>query len=183
MNKIIGIIGVVLFFWFSWAQAGELPVGCIKTVMGSAVIVRLNQPLPAKIGEKIFKNDSFKTGPDGSLGMILKDDTLLSLGPNTEVTINEFFFSPAEGKLSIVTRLFKGTVAYLSGIIAKLSPDSVRFETPVGNVGIRGTKFAVKIEESDPDSQKISTTPSELRADSRVRSPLGIREKVSHEPI
>jgi len=149
MNKMIVIVGVVLFFWSSWAQAEELPVGSIKTVIGSAVIVRSNQPLSAKVGEKIFKNDSFKTGPDGSLGMILKDDTLLSLGPNTEVTINEFLFSPAEGKLSIVTRLFKGTVAYLSGVIAKLSPDSVRFETPVGNVGIRGTKFVVKVDRED----------------------------------
>ena len=146
MNKIIGIIATSLFFYASLAQATELFVGSIKTVKGSAVIVRANQSLSAKIGEKILINDSFKTGPDGSLGMILKDDTLLSLGPNTEVTINEFLFSPAEGKLSLVTRLFKGTVTYLSGIIAKLSPDSVRFETPVGNVGIRGTKFVVKVE-------------------------------------
>jgi hypothetical protein len=40
-------------------------------------------------------------------------------------------------------------VAYLSGIIAKLSPESVRFETPVGNVGIRGTKFAIKVDGDD----------------------------------
>jgi len=61
------------------------------------------------------------------------------------LAINEFQFSPAEGKLSIVTRLLKGTSAYVSGIIGKLSPKSVRFETPVANIGIRGTKFAVKI--------------------------------------
>ena len=136
-------------FWSSPAQAEELPSGSIKTVKGTAVIVRQNQTHPARVGEKIFKNDSFKTGPDGAMGMIFKDDTLLSLGPNTEVTINEFLFSPGEGKLSLVTRLIKGTVAYLSGIIAKLSPESVRFETPVGNVGIRGTKFAVMVDGDD----------------------------------
>jgi hypothetical protein len=152
MIKTILSLMIGSIFWFSLAQATELPLGSIKTVKGTAVIVRQNQTRPAKMGEKIFKNDSFKTGSDGALGMVFKDDTLLSLGPDTEVTINEFLFSPAEGKLSMVTRLIKGTVVYLSGVIAKLSPESVRFETPVGNVGIRGTKFAIKIEGDGPGS-------------------------------
>jgi len=63
--------------------------------------------------------------------------------------VNEFAFSPGEGKMSIVTRLLKGSAVYLSGIIARLSPESVRFETPVANIGIRGTMFAVKVE--DPE--------------------------------
>ncbi|MGA3084836.1 MAG: FecR domain-containing protein [Thermodesulfobacteriota bacterium] len=147
MNRIIVILGVVLLFGSSWAPAMEIPVGSIKMVKGSAVIVRLNQTLSAKIGENIFKNDSLKTGADGSLGMIFKDDTLLSLGPNSEVVIQEFMFSPGEGKLALVTRMIKGTAAYLTGIITKLAPESVRFETPVGSAGVRGTKFVVKIEE------------------------------------
>jgi hypothetical protein len=152
MNRIVFLLSAVLLLYTPWSQARELPVGSIKTIKGTAVILRQHQTLPASVGEKIYKNDSFKTGPEGSLGMIFKDDTLLSLGPNTEVTINEFLFSPAEGKLSIITRLIKGTAAYLTGIIAKLSPESVRFETPVGNVGIRGTKFAVKVEGDDKGS-------------------------------
>ena len=51
--------------------------------------------------------------------------------------------------MSIITRLLKGTSAYLSGIIGKLSPESVRFETPVASIGIRGTKFAVSVEGDD----------------------------------
>jgi hypothetical protein len=81
------------------------------------------------------------------LGVIFEDDTSLSIGPQSEIIISEFLFSPAEGKLSIVTRLLKGSAIYLTGLIGKLSPESVRFETPVANIGIRGTKFAVKIEE------------------------------------
>lgn len=150
MIRIFLSLIAVLVFLPSLAQTAELPIGSIKTVKGKAVIVRQNQILPARMGEKIFKNDSFKTGPDGVLGMTFKDDTLLSLGPDTEVTVNEFLFFPAEGKLSMITRLIKGTVVYLSGVIAKLSPESVRFETPVGNVGIRGTKFAIKAEGDDP---------------------------------
>jgi hypothetical protein len=82
--------------------------------------------------------------------VIFKDDTLLSIGPQSEIIISEFLFSPAEGKLSIVTRLLRGSAIYLTGIIGKLSPESVRFETPVANIGIRGTKFAVKMEDATP---------------------------------
>ena len=147
MNRIIVILGAGLLFGSSWAPAMEIPVGSIKIVKGSVVIIRPNQTLYAKIGENIFKNDSLKTGADGSLGIVFKDDTLLSLGPNSEVVIQEFMFSPGEGKLALVIRMIKGTAAYLTGIIAKLAPESVRFETPVGSAGVRGTKFVVKIEE------------------------------------
>jgi hypothetical protein len=175
-------LSAVLFIWSSNAQALDLPVGSIRTVTGTAVIGRQNQTLPARIGERIFKNDLLITGPDGSLGMIFKDDTLLSLGPNTVVIVKEFLFSPAEGKLSLVAKLFKGTVAVLSGIIAKLSPESVRFETPVGNIGIRGTKFVIRIEPSDTESQKAnSNRPIDLRTDFMIRSHLAISEKASHE--
>lgn len=130
------------------AAFGDEPVaGSIKKVHGEASIQRAETSLEARTGEKVLKNDLLKTGKASSLSMVFKDDTLLSLGPESEVAINEFLFSPAQGQLSIVTRMIKGTCAYISGIIGKLSPESVRFETPVANIGIRGTKFAVSVED------------------------------------
>jgi hypothetical protein len=79
--------------------------------------------------------------------MVFRDDTLLSIGPDSELVVNEFLYSPAEGKLSLVARMLKGTAAFVSGIIGKLAPESVRFETPVATIGLRGTRFAVRIEE------------------------------------
>jgi hypothetical protein len=129
--------------------AMEAPVGSIKTLKGKASIIRNRSAVEVKIGSKVFTNDALKTGGDGAMAMVFKDDTLLAIGPNSEVVVNEFLFSPGEGKLSIITRLLKGTSAYLSGIIGKLSPEAVRFETPVANIGIRGTKFAVSVEGND----------------------------------
>ena len=153
MNWIIGILTLGFFLIPPVSDALDTPVGSVKTIKGTASIIRQNQVIPAQIGDKVFMKDSLKTGPDGSLGMIFKDDTLLSIGPQSEITISEFLFSPAEGRLSIVTKLLKGTAAYLTGIIAKLSPESVRFETPVAGIGIRGTKFAVKIEDPNPGTR------------------------------
>jgi len=153
MNWIFGILSLAFFLSPTFSDASEVPAGSVRTLKGTASIIRQNQVIPAQMDAKIFMKDSLKTGPDGALGIIFKDDTLLSIGPQSEITISEFLFSPAEGKLSIVTRLLKGTAAYLTGIIAKLSPESVRFETPVANIGIRGTKFVVKIEDANPETQ------------------------------
>jgi len=150
MKWITGIFSLVFLFFPILSDASDAPVGSVSRLKGTASIIRKNQVIPAQIGEKVYMKDSLKTGRDGSLGVIFKDDTLLSIGPQSEIIISEFLFSPAEGKLSIVTRLLKGTAIYLTGIIAKLSPESVRFETPVANIGIRGTKFAVKIEDPTP---------------------------------
>jgi hypothetical protein len=137
----------ILFIFATSAAASDGSVGTMKMVKGPASIVRGQSVIPAVSNGKVFQGDTLKTGTDGSLGVVFKDDTIISLGPNSELVVDVFLFAPAEGKLAIVTRMLKGTAAYLSGIIAKLSPQSVRFETPVATIGIRGTRFLVKVGE------------------------------------
>jgi hypothetical protein len=127
--------------------ASDNEIARVKTFTGTTSIARAGKVIPVNRDEKIYKDDTLTTGVDGSLGIAFRDNTLLSLGPNSIAIMKEFLYDPAQGKLSIVTRIIKGTAAYLSGIIAKLSPQSVRFETPVATVGFRGTRFLVKIEE------------------------------------
>jgi hypothetical protein len=149
MKKLLACTAAICILAPFLAYGSEMPVGSIKTAQGTVSIIRNRTPIDTKAGARIFRNDSLKTGANGSLAMVFRDDTLLSMGPDSEVTINEFLFSPAEGKLSFVTRLLRGSAACVTGIIGKLSPESVRFETPVANIGIRGTSFAVRVE--DPD--------------------------------
>ncbi len=147
MKYLSSIIAAVLVTCATIAAASDGSAGRVKTVEGSASIVRGQSTLPAVVNERVLQGDTLRTGPDGSLGVILKDDTTLSLGPNSVVVVEQFLFAPAEGKLSLVTRMLKGTAVYLSGIIGKLSPQSVRFETPNATIGIRGTKILVKVDE------------------------------------
>lgn len=147
MKYLSSIIAAVLVSWATLAAATDGSAGRVKTINGSASIVRGQSSLPAIVNEEIFQGDTLRTGPDGSLGVILKDDSMLSLGPNSEVVVDQFLFTPAEGKLALVTRMVKGTAVFLSGVIAKLSPQSVRIETPNATIGVRGTKFLVKVDE------------------------------------
>ena len=147
MKCMSSIIAAALVACATLAAASDDSVGRVKTVNGSASIVRGQVSLPAVVNERVFQGDTLRTGPDGSLGVILKDDTSLSLGPNSVVVVDQFLFAPAESKLSLVTRMLRGTAVYVSGIIARLSPQTVRFETPNASIGIRGTRFLVKVDE------------------------------------
>ena len=143
---------IATFFAFSiggkaFCADPSLPIGTLQKVSGTAAVVRQDQILPAKVGLEIQGNDTLRTGADGSIGVKFYDDTQLSLGPGSVLVIDEFIYAPREGKLSLVFRMLKGTAVYLSGLIAKLAPDSVHFVTPSASVGVRGTKFAAKVEE------------------------------------
>lgn len=125
--------------------AEAAPIGSVKLCSGAAVVLRGGEPLPAKPGMQLETDDVLRTGGDGTLGVILRDDTRISLGPGSEVILDEFLFAPADGQLSLVVRMVRGIVQFISGEISKLAPDRVKFETPVGVVGVRGTRFLVKI--------------------------------------
>jgi len=125
--------------------AAQQAIGVVKGSAGTATIIRGGQIFPAGVGDKLLAGDTLSTGSDGSMGVILRDNSTLSLGPESSLIIEEFLFSPAEGKLGLLARITRGTMAYISGIIAKSAPGSARFETPVATIGIRGTRFAVKV--------------------------------------
>jgi len=119
-------------------------IGVVRNSTGSATVIRGGNILPALTGTRLRIGDTLGTGPDGSLGVILRDNSSLSLGPSSSLVLRDFLFSPSEGKLGLLVRLSKGTMAYLTGLIGKLAPEKARFETPLATIGIRGTHFVVK---------------------------------------
>ena len=126
---------------------GATPAGRIKIAAGMAFVVREGQRIPAAVGTPVYERDSLATGADGRVGITLRDDTRLSIGPETTVELNRFLYAPADSQYSFVLRVVRGVVAYVSGRIAKLSPDAVRLETPAAIVGVRGTRLVMRVEE------------------------------------
>jgi len=122
------------------------PAGHVKTASGSAFIVRQNVTVAARPGEPVFATDALRTGVDGSVGITLKDDTRLSLGPSSEVRLERYLYAPSEGGFEMVLKFVRGASAYVSGRMAKLAPDSIRLETPAAIVGVRGTTVAISVE-------------------------------------
>lgn len=127
------------------AQQPPTPVGRIKIVSGSVFVIRAGSPVAAQAGQPVFEADSLRTGADGHVGLTLKDDTRVSLGPGSEVRVDRFVYAPAEGRLGLVINVVRGVMAYVSGRIAKLAPDSIRLETPAAVMGVRGTTLALRV--------------------------------------
>ena len=124
--------------------AQQPAAGRVKLASGSASIVRASGIVPAKVGDVVYEADVLKTGADGRVGITLKDDTRVSLGPSSEVRLDKFVYSPAQGNLGLALKFVHGVAAYVSGRIAKLAPDAVRLETPAAIVGVRGTTLAIR---------------------------------------
>ena len=122
-------------------------IGVVRSVKGAASVTRGDTVHPAAPGLKLQVGDALDTGPDGALGVILRDNSSISLGPGSRFVFREFLFSPEEGTFGLLVRISRGTMAYLSGVIGKMAPGKARFETPTATIGIRGTRFAVKVGE------------------------------------
>lgn len=124
----------------------QAAAGRVKVTSGSVFVVRAGKAVPANVGDVLFEADGLRTGANGRLGITLKDDTRVSLGPSSEIRLDRFAYAPAEGQFGFVLRLVRGVAAYVSGRIAKLAPDSIRLETPAAIVGVRGTTLVLRSE-------------------------------------
>jgi hypothetical protein len=136
---------VALAFMVAPALAND--VGQIKTAKGAAHIERAGQKLPAAVGAKVRQSDTVVTGADGSVGITFIDNSLLSAGPNSTLAIERYVFDSTTHAGAFDTRLSRGTLAVVSGKIAKQSPDAMTVKTPAAILGVRGTEFVVRAEQ------------------------------------
>ena len=131
------------------AWADETPIGYVKNVTGEASVTTANNQRRAEVGRPMHQGSVLRTGAHSSMGVTFKDETLMSFGPDTELTVDEYLYAPAQGKLKLGSRLVKGTLNYVSGVIARLRPEAVSVDTPTGTIGVRGTQFVARIENED----------------------------------
>lgn len=143
---VLSLLFVLLAAPACFAVERAQAVGSVKTVTGKAQIERNAELLTAQPGDYLLEGDTLITGTDSSIGVIFRDDTLLSLGSKSVVRIDRFVFDPAQDNMSFLTNISKGTAQFISGQIAKLSPDDMAVQTPLSTIGIRGTRFLVKVD-------------------------------------
>ena len=148
MKPTITVIPVaVLLMAVSLAHgAATNQIGIVKTMVGEVVIARSGGTIRAAPNLKLYEGDIVRTGANGKAGLILEDDTVISLGTNARFAIESFKFEPSEKKLSLVARIFQGTVSFICGQIAKLAPNRVHIKTPYATVGVRGTHVLVRVD-------------------------------------
>jgi hypothetical protein len=118
----------------------------IKVAKGAVFIERGGKRIPARVGTHVQTTDTITTGADGSVGISFIDNSLLSMGPNSELAIERFAFNSTTHEGTFNTALRKGTLAVVSGKIAKQSPTAMKVKLPASILGVRGTVFLVRIQ-------------------------------------
>ena len=134
-------IGLSMLVGASMASAET--VGMVKTVKGLANIERNGQKVPAMVGVSVESGDRILTGVDASIGISLRDNTLLSAGPNSTLVLSRFAFNATTHEGALDAQVKRGTLSVISGKIAKANPNAVVFSAPGITLGVRGTEFII----------------------------------------
>jgi len=100
-------------------------------------------------GSKIFYGDTIISEAQSNAQILFLDQTVLTLGEDTELTIDEFIYDPNSHDGSFVSNVKSGTVKFITGQISNKNPDNLEVKIPSGTLGARGTEFVVLSESSD----------------------------------
>jgi len=140
------LLGLLSAWALSAAGEGD-SIGQVKVARGTVSVDRNGQALPAAVGMRLQSADVLKTGADGAVGVTMRDDSLLSAGPNSILALQRFEYDGATQQGHFDARLQRGTLAVISGRIAKQSPTAMTVATPSAVLGVRGTHFVVSADE------------------------------------
>ena len=146
MTSRIAWLSSILLLAFGIA-ASAADIGQVKVSKGRVTIERGGQTLPAEAGARLQTGDVLKTGADGSVGVTMSDNSLLSAGPNSVLALERYEFDSTTSQGQFDASLQKGSLAVISGRIAKQSPDAMKVRTPSSILGVRGTEFVVSVDE------------------------------------
>jgi hypothetical protein len=123
-----------------WAEIAR-----VKSSVGSATIERGANRLPAAPGLQLNPGDKLVTGKDGRISLSFIDNTRFSVGPNSRVAVNEFIYDRTRQQGTFLTQVDRGSLAIVSGHIAKSGRDAMKVRTPNSLLGVRGTRFIVEV--------------------------------------
>jgi len=88
-------------------------------------------------GNDVVFNERITTEASGQADILFVDRSALTVGPNSDLVIDEFVYSPDTGTGKLAASATKGVFRFVGGALSK-NPDSVTIKTPAAIVGVRG---------------------------------------------
>lgn len=132
--------------------------------------------------EKVFQNEGVLTGPKSAIEIIFSDETKIKLGPESEITLDEFVYDPDPSKSKMAVSVATGLLRFVSG---KLARNAFQIMTPTATMGIRGTFFNMVVEEDGETIVAVEEGEVELAnlAGESIIIPAGLSSSVAPAPI
>ena len=137
---------VILVAMMAFASQPALAeIARVKATSGTASVKRGSNQVSAKVGQTLETGDWLVTGKDGRVAVTFVDNTRFAVGPNSQVEVSKFDYDRTRQQGNFVTRVNRGSLAVVSGRIAKSGQDAMKVQTPTSLLGVRGTRFIVEV--------------------------------------
>ncbi|MDC1179404.1 FecR family protein [Candidatus Pelagibacter ubique] len=156
MKKIISFLIFISFINFS--NASELIVGNIGLAIGN---ITNQKGEVLKAGDKIYFGDIIKAEDQSKSQILLLDQTVITIGEKTTVTLDEFVYDPNNQEGKITANIIEGSVKILSGKISEKNTDNLIVKTPAGSIGTRGTEFQAIVDQDEEVSKVLLIGPGQ----------------------
>jgi len=127
------------------ATSAHAEIARVKSASGVAVVQRGTTRIPAATGQELLPGDYLETGKTGRISLTFIDNTRFAVGPNSRIAVSKFEYDRTRQQGSFVTQVDRGSLAIVSGKIAKSGRDAMQVRTPNSLLGVRGTRFIVEV--------------------------------------
>ncbi|HTZ34781.1 MAG TPA: FecR domain-containing protein [Stellaceae bacterium] len=96
------------------------------------------------IGQEVIHNERIATGPGGQSQILFLDESAMTIGPNSDVTIDDFVYDPRTATGLLEMSVARGVFRFVGGALSKLD-NGVMLNTPIARLGIRGGVFLATV--------------------------------------
>ncbi len=96
------------------------------------------------LGQDVVFRERITTGPGGQTQVLFVDQSSMTVGPNSDMVIDEFVYDPNAGAGKLAASLTRGVFRYVGGKLSK-QDNAVTFQTPAATIGIRGGLILVDL--------------------------------------
>ena len=106
------------------------------------------------IGQEIVFNERITTQASGQTQLLFLDESSMTIGPNSDITIDQFVYNPKSGTGKLAMSATRGLLRYVGGKLSK-QEDAVTLRTSTATLAVRGGAFIAKIEPPDGKTDAV----------------------------
>jgi len=151
----ISKVFLIFLLLFNTSKAAD-QIGVIGFVIGEVINQNGNF---LKVGDSVYFGDTIIAKKDAKSQLLFIDQTVMTIGSKTELTIDEFVYDPKNNDGKLLTTIKSGSVKVLTGKISEKNPANLEVTTPAGTIGTRGTEFKASVDPVTTESKILLVGP------------------------
>ena len=147
-RRLVSLVALTLVFGPSLAMAAEGDkegIGFYTAILGKAAVTHPGEPqvLPVKLQDEVLFKDVIQTEHESRTRALFQDDSMLTVGENSRVEIDEYIYNPEKNVRLAIVKLMQGQVRALVSKVFKANGSKFEIHTPSAVAAARGTYFIV----------------------------------------